>query len=452
MPKLLTTAAVERLRPHQSKRREVRDAGAPGLHLVIQPSGVKSWAMRLRRPDGRSAKLTLGRVDLGDENGDDPVLGAPLTLRQARQLANSIDRQRARGVDVASMTEKKRREERLRLDATRSSFLALARDFATDQMSRIRGWRAQAKLLGLSYPRQGGEPTLVAGGLAERWASLPVAEIDGDVIHGSIEEARSRAVPGTAPRRPGASDSRAKALAAALGKLFSWASRRRRVATNPCVGVHRPKAPPERDRVLTEAELRHLWKACDAIGWPFGPCVKLMMLTGARRSEAAGLRWDELSGDLSTWTLPRERTKNKRPHVVPLAPMAREVLASAPRIDGSQLVFTTNGTTPISGWSKLKARLDAAMGAGSWRLHDVRRSVVTGMVELGVLPHVVEMVVNHVSGHKSGVAGVYNKSELKAERRAALERWALHLAGVVAGKVPTAVDLGSERRRRRVRT
>jgi integrase len=452
MPKLLTTAAVGRLRPHRSKRREVRDAGASGLHLVIQPSGVKSWAMRLRRPDGRPAKLTLGRVDLGDENGDDPVLGAPLTLRQARQLANSIDRQRARGKDVASMTERKRREERLRLDASRDSFLALARDFATDQMSRIRGWRAQAKLLGLSYPRQCGEPTLVAGGLAERWASLPIGEISTHMIHDAIDEAQSRAIPGTAPRRAGASDARAQHLAAAIGKLFSWAAAKRRVATNPCLGMKRPKALGARDRVLTACELRSLWRACDAIGGPFGSSVKLLMLTGARRGEVARLRWDELSEDLSVWTLPKERTKNKRPHVVPLAPMARDVITAAPRIEGCQLVFTTNGKSAVSGWSTVKVRLDAAMGNSNWRIHDIRRSVVTGMVEIGVLPHVVELVVNHVSGHKSGVAGTYNRSEMMPERRAALERWALHLAGVVAGEAPAPADLESERRRRRART
>jgi integrase len=447
MPKLLTTAAVQRLKA-KGKRLEVRDAGAPGLHLVIQPSGVKSWAMRLRRPDGRPAKLTLGRVDLGDENGDDPVLGAPLTLRQARQLANSVDRQRARGIDVASMTEQKRREERLRLDASRDSFLALARDFAGDQMRNIRGWRAQAKVLGLSYPREGGEPTLVSAGLAERWASLPVGEISARMIHDAIDEAQRHAIPGTAPRTAGASDARAHHLAAAIGKLFSWAARKRRVATNPCMGVHRPKASSERDRVLSAAELRSLWLACDAIGGPFGSCVKLLMLTGARRSEVSGLQWGELSEDLSIWTLPKERSKNKRTHVVPLPPMARSIISAAPQVEGCALVFTTNGKSAVSGWSTVKVRLDAAMGNGNWRIHDIRRSVVTGMVSIGVLPHIVELVVNHVSGHKSGVAGIYNRSEMMPERRTALERWAAHLAGIIEGKTANVVAYASGRKRR----
>jgi hypothetical protein len=132
--------------------------------------------------------------------------------------------------------------------------------------------------------------------------------------------------------------------------------------------------------------------------------------------------------------------------------MARDVITAAPRIEGCQLVFTTNGKSAVSGWSTVKVRLDAAMGNSNWRIHDIRRSVVTGMVEIGVLPHVVELVVNHVSGHKSGVAGTYNRSEMMPERRAALERWALHLAGVVAGEAPAPADLESERRRRRART
>jgi integrase len=439
MPKLLTTAAVARLHA-KGKRREVRDAGAPGL-----PSGVKSWAMRLRRPDGRSAKLTLGKVDLGPENGDAPVHGGALTLRQARQLANAIDRQRARGEDVASMTERHRREERLRLDATRDSFLALVRDFAADQMRHIRGWRAQAKVLGLLYPPDGGEPTLAHGGLAERWASLPVGEISAHMVHGAIEEAHTRAIPGIAARGHGASDARAQHLSAAIRKLFSWAAGKRRVTTNPCVGLHRPKASKPRDRVLTAAELRSLWRACDEIGWPFAPCVKLLMLTGARRSEVAKLPWDELSEDLSVWTLPAARSKNKRAHIIPLPPLVREIIAGIPRT--GPFVFTANGRSPVSGWSTVKARLDAKTGIRGWIIHDIRRTVVTGMVDIGVLPHVVEVVVNHVSGHRSGVAGVYNRSELMPERKAALERWATHLAGVVAGE-PTGVVVDIKRGRR----
>jgi integrase len=170
--------------------------------------------------------------------------------------------------------------------------------------------------------------------------------------------------------------------------------------------------------------------------------LRLLLLTGARLNEVAGMTTDELHDDGATWKLPGERTKNARPHIVPLSPMARDLIAS---VKGkSTLIFTTTGVTPVSGWSRTKARLDAAMlaiakkerGAGAtippWRLHDLRRTAVTGMGELGIAPHVIELVVNHVSGHRSGVAGTYNRSELLDERREALKRWAAHVSGLVA--------------------
>src|SRR5262249_32029643 len=154
---------------------------------------------------------------------------------------------------------------------------------------------------------------------------------------------------------------------------------------------------------------------------------------GQRLGEVAGMRRDELTDDGATWHIPSSRTKNKRPHTVPLAPAAQALIPA----DGKyQLVFTTTGTTPPSGWTRAKRRLDALMLAEArkqrgkdasiapWVLHDLRRTAVTGMVELGVLPHVVETVVNHISGAKASVAGVYNRSELLSERKAALQRWA----------------------------
>jgi integrase len=154
------------------------------------------------------------------------------------------------------------------------------------------------------------------------------------------------------------------------------------------------------------------------------------------------------------------RTKNRRAHVVPLAPAAQAIVAAAPRVEGCRFVFSTTGRTPVSGWSKVKRRLDAAMVVAAraergpdatvppWRLHDLRRTAVTGMAELGIAPHVIEMAVNHVSGHRGGVAGVYNKSELLPERRAALERWAAHVAGLVEGKQANVADLAALRRGR----
>jgi integrase len=194
--------------------------------------------------------------------------------------------------------------------------------------------------------------------------------------------------------------------------------------------------------VLTAAEIVLFWRACDALGEPTGRMLKLLLLTGCRRSEVAGVTRVELSEDGTVWNIPGERTKNKRPHVVPLPVLVREIIASVKPIAGTDLVFTTNGRSPITGWSVLKHKLDGLMpGVAPWRIHDLRRSCVTGMAELGVRPDVIELCVNHVSGLRGSVAGIYNRSELLPERRAALERWAAHIEGIVSGRPANVVAL-----------
>jgi integrase len=159
--------------------------------------------------------------------------------------------------------------------------------------------------------------------------------------------------------------------------------------------------------------------------------------------------------DDGTWHLPRSRTKNKLPHVVPLCLPATALIGSVPIIEGSTLVFSTTGLRPVSGWSKTKARLDAAMRLlakeetiAPWTLHDLRRTAVTGMANLGIAPHVVEAVVNHISGAKAGVAGTYNRAEYLPERKAALERWATHVQGLLGHKLSNVVDMPRKKGKR----
>jgi integrase len=198
-------------------------------------------------------------------------------------------------------------------------------------------------------------------------------------------------------------------------------------------------------------ELRWFWSACDQLGEPFGPLLKLLLLTGCRRSEVAEMTWSELSPDGSVWTIPGARTKNHRTHEVYLPPLARDLLASMHKIEGKAgFVFTTTGKTPVSGWGKLKARLDGRMAKAAapegravpdWRLHDLRRTAATGMAELGIAPHIVEATINHISGHKGGVAGVYNRAVHIEERKAALERWAAHVHAVVTDTAAKVIPL-----------
>jgi integrase len=454
----LTAAAVAKFRP-TAQRREIRDGGASGLYLVVQPSGAKSWAMRFRRPSGKSAKLHLGTVDLsGRESSAEPQIGVPLTLAAARQLAAEVGRQRLRGIDpAAEHLAAKRRARADREERARSTFAAAAEDFVREHaMRKVRRWPEIARLLGLN-PRS--DLAIIRGGLADRWREKPITEIDGHDVHGVIEETRRSGAPGLQRRADGPTESRARAMMAALSKMFGWLAQKRPMASNPCAGVHRPEAPAARDRVLNDHEIVLFWRGCEAIGEPFDQLLKLLLLTGCRVREVAGMSRAELSEDGATWSIPAGRTKNRRPHVVPLSPLARDLLAKVRPVEGrAGVLFTTNGERPVSGFSKIKRRLDRAMLALArkergkdanvppWRLHDLRRTMVTGMNDLGVMPHVVEAAVNHVSGFRAGVAGVYNKSQYLPERKAALERWAQHVQGLVSPDQGKVVDIRKRKR------
>jgi integrase len=254
-------------------------------------------------------------------------------------------------------------------------------------------------------------------------------------VHGVIEEAQRVGIPGLVARNPGRSESRARNLHAALSSFFAWCLQHRYVDTNPCRNVWRPAKPPARDRVLNEAEIGMVWRACDGIPPPYAAALRLLLLTGCRLREVCKMRENEIHGNL--WTIPSARTKNKLAHVIALPAMARELIASVPRIRGSSFIFSTTGTTGVSGWSHVKAKL-ADVPIPPWILHDLRRTCVTHMAEIGVAPHIVEACVNHVSGAKASVAGVYNKAAYAPEKQSAFERWARYVALVVDPKLHAA--------------
>jgi integrase len=439
MAKTMTAAAVKNYRAGEG-RREIPDGGCPALYLVIQASGYRSWAMRFRRPNGKPGKLTLGPVDLsGKEAESEPVLDSPLSLASARRLAADIHRQRAMGRDViADYDTSRRREKSERESRAKSTFASAARDFIEQYASKkTRRWRETARLLGLAYPPAGGEPTRIKGGLCDRWNHKPIVEIDGHDIHSVIDETRRSGAPGLERRSDGPTDARARVMLSCLSKMFGWLVQHRRVSQNPCKDVHRPEASRARDRVLTDTEIVKFWRATNAERKELSALLRLLLLTGCRLNEVAGMTRTELNEEGATWNIPGARTKNKRPHVVPLAPLARKMVGT----ESEGLVFTTTGRSPISGWSKIKRRLDEAMKIPPWRLHDLRRTAATGMAEIGIAPHIVEAALNHVSGAKAGVAGTYNRAAYAEEKRAALERWATHVQGLVSERPANVVKL-----------
>jgi integrase len=217
--------------------------------------------------------------------------------------------------------------------------------------------------------------------------------------------------------------------------------------------MEKPPAPPAREHVLSDIEVQLFWQATPKLSAPFDSFARILLLTGQRRSEVAGMAWAELDRASATWTIPKARAKNKAANIVPLsAPVMAELDALAVKVwggnwpDGKRiwpidgLVLTTTGKTPISGLSKAKAKLDTEMVklAGQrpvepWRFHDIRRTVATSMQRLGVRLEVTEAALHHLSGSRAGIVGVYQRHDWKDEKRAALEAWAARVEAIVAG-------------------
>ena len=241
-----------------------------------------------------------------------------------------------------------------------------------------------------------------------------------------------------------------RAVFAYASVLFGWAARRGEIPTNPLSDMAKPEAPKARDRVLSDDELAVLWRGTDKLGEPFGPFFRLLALTGQRRSEVAAINWAELDQLNAIWTIPAERAKNGIAHIVPLSLKAKLELDRLARVgttnkDGQQVehwpkagyVLTTTGRTPISGITKAKNALDAlakdsryGTPLDAWRIHDLRRTLATGFQRLGIRFEVTEATLNHVSGAKGGIAGIYQRHDWKEEKRSALEAWARHIAAI----------------------
>src|SRR5262249_19468138 len=236
---------------------------------------------------------------------------------------------------------------------------------------------------------------------------------------------------------------------ATLSIFFGWAMAKGPAEANPIIGTEPAVTKGARDRVLTDDELRSIWAALPDSD--YGDIVRLLALTGQRRDEIGSLRWSEVDFDKALIALPPERTKNSRPHDVPLSPPALAILKARPHLAGREYVFGSGARSHL-GWSNYKVALDARIASkgaiSGWRLHDLRRTVSTRMHdELGVFPHIVEAVLNHVSGHRAGVAGIYNRATYAKEKAIALARWAEHLASIVSERSSKVVAIRESARR-----
>jgi integrase len=225
----------------------------------------------------------------------------------------------------------------------------------------------------------------------------------------------------------------AAAARRAVSALFRWAMEEGWTQSNPVIGTRRPQEAKPRDRVLGDAELAAIWRACGDDD--HGRIVRLLILLGSRRQEIGGLRWGELDLDAGSWTLPAERSKNHRSHTIALPASALEIVRAIPQGDRDHL-FGHRAGAAFMAWSQGKQELDRRLAGfvQPWRVHDIRRTVATRMADIGIEPHVIEACLNHYSGHRAGVAGVYNRARYEQATKLALVKWADHVLALAEGR------------------
>jgi integrase len=404
MAKALTIQSIERLKPDPAKRREIPDGLLVGLYFVIQPSGARSWAVRYRH-GGKPRKLTLGGY---------PALDLGKARERARQALQAVSAGRDPGIEKIEANRRAR-------DAVDDH------DLVSTQLDRFYERHVKPN----NTARTAAEVMRALNkDIRSAWGERRVQEITRRDVIELLDSIVDRGKPIAANR-----------ALSYTRRFFNWLIERSVLETSPFDRVKAPASERGRDRILTDDEIRWLWKATERLGYPFGPLVRLLLLTGQRRDEVAKARYQELPHP-ALWRIPKERTKNGIAHEVPLSTAAQEVIAALPRIAGrAGLLFTRTGEKVISGYSNGKERLDKYMLAAAqeeaaarglnpdeieipeWRLHDLRRTMASGMARLGHPPHVVEAVLNHTGGTISGVAAVYNRYSYADEKRRALEVW-----------------------------
>lgn len=395
MKKKLTPKSINALPPATGKRYEVHDTLLPGLHLRVSATGGKVFYIS-KRVNGCMKRIRIGAHPI-------------VSLADAREKARGILRDIELGHYEDPSSPVVTNAPRLTLGEVVPQFIDLY------AKPRNKDWRGTERVL-------------------QKFSSLFSRPID-EIKRADIVRVLDTIIAGGAPTR-------ANRALAAIKKLMNWCIDRAMVETSPVASLRPPTKEVARERVLTDEEVIACWHAGTSEGFPFAQFTQLLILTGQRRGEVAGMRWCELDLDKGIWTLPAKRAKNASLHTIPLAPLAISILKSVPRLLDSDLVFTTAGTSPISGFGRLKERLDVAVGldADDWRFHDLRRTMATNMAMARVQPHIIEAVLNHKTGIVSGVAAIYNRHGYLDEKREALELWAKKVEGMTApSPMPTLV-------------
>jgi integrase len=390
MPRIkLTKSAIDAL-PTPRSDVVYWDAGCPGFGVKVTPRGRKVFVV-LYRIGGAGSKLrkyTIGPY-------------GRITLHQARVAAQKVYAARFEGRDPAA--EKREAKRRIVVDRVEE----LLEAFIAQRLSQNRSAAEIARLL----RREIGKP----------WAGRSIQGISKRDVVEVISAIEQRGAPVAANK-----------TLKSIKTFLRWCVGRAVLDQSPAEGVPLPAKEVARDRVLSDEELAQVILAARKIGGPYGGIVEFLALTGQRREEIAGMTWDELDLERRFWSLPKSRTKNAKAHIVHLSDQSLAVLMRTDK--RGPLVFSVLGTKPFNKFSRAKRQLDQLSGVTGWRLHDLRRTCVSGMARLGIAPHVADKILNHQAGTISGVAAVYQRHEFLAERRRALDVWGNYV-GQLLGEI-----------------
>lgn len=411
MTKVLTVKFIEALRPPTEKDRQPHPDGlVPSLYLIVWRSGKKSWSYRYRWA-GKTANHTLGRY---------PKLG----LSEARQAALAASDLIQRGIDPRAEKQSAKAAGLQAQLAGKDKIKNLLNEYDKRKLAQIKSGRGARRFLDRFV-------------LVE-WGERDIQSIKKRDVIELLDAIADSGRLTTANR-----------VRAYLSSFLNWCVSRDVIDLSPALGVKPVAKEKVRTRFLSDDEIRWYWKALDEVGYPFGPFGKMLLLTGGqRKTEVSNMTYAEIDGNV--WFLGAERTKNGRPHEVPLSKQALSLLDSLERVGGpSDFVFTTTAVTPISGFSKARNSVHERMEriaseeAGApvqiehWTWHDMRRTSETGMARLGVSQDWIDRVVNHISGQHRMVR-VYNQHDYANEKRQILDLWGRALEDILAGLDPVA--------------
>jgi integrase len=371
-----------------------------GLRLRRRRDGrlLRTWTAQFR-VDGRTRRVTIGDAER-------------LTSAQAREAARKLLARASLGHDPQAERETKRAQAALTFRSVAETYLEAKRPELRPASFRV----SKLYLLGSSY-----FGALHPIGVS----SITRADIAARLT--AITRGHSANTSAAARRQ--------------IAALFRWAMEEGFVQSNPVIGTRQPARPIERDRVLADAELTAIWNASGDDD--FGRITRLLILLGSRRQEVGGMRWSEFDLDAGTWALPGARAKNRRGHAITMPPAALAIIKSVPQHAGRDHLFGETAGAGFMSWARGKVALDQRLGdtVKPWRVHDIRRSVATGMADIGIEPHVVEAVLSHYSGHRAGTAGIYNRSPYERAVKTALARWSEHVLALVEGRASKVVPL-----------